>query len=163
MGTSLFHGARNDLFETLSSVRSEGGAAVLAHPTRRDSFNKISSELLDLLDGIEIWNRKVDGLSPVSVYFKFARDHGLASIVAMDLHTWRQVFPMWNEMPAGSQPLDGNTIAAALRKRVIAPACILGKLEAGLDRGSSLTLNTLAAAEQFRRLLRNIRDAAGRS
>ena len=63
---------------------------------------------------------------------------------------------------AKAKPLDGNSAVGALRKRTIAPACILGKLEAGLDRGSSLTLSTLAAAEQFRRLLLNTRDAARR-
>jgi hypothetical protein len=163
MGTSRFHGARNDLLETLSSVRMEGGAAVLAHPRRRDSFNKVSSDLVDLLDGIEIWNRKVDGFLPVNTYFRLAQNRGLAPIVAMDLHTWRQIFPMWNEIPAGPEALDGNTVATALRSRLIAPACILGKLEAGLDRGFSLTLSTLAAAEQLRLLLRNVRDAARRN
>jgi hypothetical protein len=163
MGTSRFHGARRDLPETLSWVRQEGGAAVLAHPGRRDSFNKISQDLVDVLDGIEIWNRKVDGLLPVNDYFRFAQNRGLAPIVAMDLHTWRQIFPMWNEIPAGPKPLDGNIVATALRKRLIAPACIMGKLEAGLDRGFSPALGTLAAAEQFRRILRNIRDTARRN
>ena len=76
MGTSRFHGARRDLPETLSSVRQEGGAAVLAHPRGRDSFNKISQDLVDVLDGIEIWNRKVDGLLPVNDYFGFAQNRG---------------------------------------------------------------------------------------
>jgi hypothetical protein len=158
MGTSRFHGARRDLRETLTAIRSDGGATVLAHPRRRDCFDKVSGDLLDLLDGIEFWNRKVDGLSPVNTYFAFARDRGLAPIVAMDLHTWRQVFPLWNEVPVGPEALDGNRVAAALHKRIIAPACFLGKLEAGLDRGSSLTLASLAAAERFRRLVRDIRD-----
>jgi hypothetical protein len=160
MGTPFFHGARNDLLETLTSVHLEGGAAILAHPRRRDCFNKISSDLLDLLDGVEIWNRKVDGLLPVNTYFRFARDHGLAPIVAMDLHTWRQVFPMWNEISAEPELPDGDGVAAALHKRLIAPACILGKLEPCLDRGPSPALGILAAAEQFRRFLRSIRDAA---
>jgi hypothetical protein len=160
MGTSHFHGARQDLVETLSAVRTEGGAAVLAHPRRRDSFHKISEDLVATLDGVEIWNRKVDGLSPVDIYFRLARNRGLAPIVAMDLHTWRQIFPMWNEMSAGPEPLDGNAVAAALRNRQIAPACILGKLEAGLDSGFSFALSTLAVAERLRGLLRDLRDAA---
>jgi hypothetical protein len=163
MGTGRFHGARRDLPETLSSVRSAGGAAVLAHPRRRGSFNKMSEDLVSALDGIEIWNRKVDGLLPVDAYFRLARNRGLAPIVAMDLHTWRQVFPIWNEIPAGQQPLDGNSVAAALRNRQIAPACITGRLEPGLDRGSSLTLIALAIAEQFRRLLRDRQDATRRN
>jgi hypothetical protein len=80
----------------------------------------------------------------------------------MDLHKWRQIFPMWNQIPVGPEPLNGNTVAAALRKRLIAPACMLGKLEAGLDRGFSLTLSTLPA-EEFRRFVRDISDTARRN
>jgi len=159
MGTPRFHGARRDLLETILAVRMEGGAAVLAHPRRRDVFNKITGDLLDVLDGIEIWNRKVDGLLPVNAYFKLARNRALAPIVAMDLHTWRQVFPMWNEISADPDPLDGKSVATALRERRIAPACVLGRLEAGLDGASSLALRSLVAAEHLRRLLRDIRDA----
>jgi hypothetical protein len=157
MGASRFHGARGDLLETLSAVRSEGGAAVLAHPRRRDAFNKVN-DLLELLDGIEIWNRKVDGLRPVDAYFKLARSRALAPIVAMDLHTWRQVFPMWNEIAMNSELIDGNTIARALRERRIVPACIVGHLEPGLDGAFSPALSSLVAAEQLRRLLRYVRD-----
>jgi hypothetical protein len=76
---------------------------VLAYPRRRDSFHKISEDLVDALKGVEIWNCKVDGLSTVDIYFRLARDRGLALIVAMDLHTWRQIFPMWK---AGDDALN---------------------------------------------------------
>jgi len=159
MGTPHYHGARKDLVETISALRAEGGAAILAHPRRRDCFDKVSRELISVLDGIEIWNRKVDGLKPVEAYFKFALNHSLATTVVMDLHTWRQIFPMWNEIGAGAQILDGNIVATALRKRQISPACVLGKLRPGLERGSSLSLKTLAVAERSRLFLRDIRDA----
>jgi hypothetical protein len=94
---------------------------VLAYPRRRDSFHKISEDLVDALDGAEIWNRKVDGLSPVDIYFRLAKDRGLALIVAMDLHTWPQIFPMWDETPVGPDPLDGNTVAAAITPIIALP------------------------------------------
>lgn len=158
LGTPNFHGARQDLVQTITAVRAEGGAAVLAHPLRRNCFGKITPEILGVLDGIEIWNRKADGLLPVKVYFDFARSHGLATTVGMDLHTWRQVFPMWNEMEAGPGTLDGNAVATALRQRRIAPACALGNLAPGLERGHSATLAILASAESVRRNLRDARD-----
>jgi hypothetical protein len=159
IGTPLFHGARRNLLDTIPAVHEEGGAAVLAHPRRRDAFKKITGNLLNVLDGIEIWNRKVDGLLPVEAYFNFARNRELAQIVAMDLHTWRQVFPMWNEISGGLEPLDGKAIATALRERRTVPACVLGKLGPGLDEASSVALNLLGTAELFRRLLRDIRGA----
>ncbi len=160
MGTARFHGARQDLLETIRVVRTEGGAAVLAHPRRRDAFNKITGHLLDVIDGIEIWNRKVDGLLPVEAYFKLARNRGLAPIVAMDLHTWGQVFPMWNEISAAGPELpDGKAVATALHERRIAPAYVLGRLEPGLDGDFSLALSSLVVAERLRLLLRYVRDA----
>jgi predicted metal-dependent phosphoesterase TrpH len=158
VGTSHFHGARRDLVDTITAVRAEGGAAVLAHPLRRGCFEKVTSEVLAVLDGIEIWNRKVDGLSPAKPYFEFARSHALATTVGMDLHSWRQVFPMWNDIDAGPGPLDAKIVAAALRQRRIAPACILGGLTASLEGSFSLALGTLASAERARRMLRDARD-----
>lgn len=163
MGTPRFHGARQDLVTTLTAIRRDGGAGILAHPRRRDALSKVSDRLLEVVDGIEVWNRKTDGLRPVNAYFQFARDRGLAPIAAMDLHTWRQIFPMWNEISEGSEPLSGGVVAAALRKREISPACILGRVEPGLARRFSLALCALTAAEQLRRLLRDARTAISRN
>jgi predicted metal-dependent phosphoesterase TrpH len=159
VGTTSYFGARGDLLETLSAVRAEGGASILAHPRRRDSFEIITRELLQRIDAIEIWNRKVDGLLPVRSYFKFAKACALAATVGMDLHTRRQIFPMWNVVDAGTGPLDGKTLATALRNRTITPAWIVGNLGPGLDRDFSVGIGTLAVAEGLRRILRDFRDA----
>jgi predicted metal-dependent phosphoesterase TrpH len=158
VGTPHFHGARRNLVDTMTAVRAEGGAAILAHPSRRRCFDKITSDLLAVLDGIEMWNRKADGLLPVEVYFRFARRHGLATTIGMDLHTWRQVFPMWNEIDAAPGPIDGRIVAAALRQRQIAPAFVLGRLASSLDSGSSIKLGILSLAEGARRVIRDVRD-----
>jgi len=81
---------------------------------------------VNALDGAESWNRKVDALSRVDIYFRLARDRGLTLIVAMDLHTWRQIFPMWNEIPVGPDPLDGNTVAAAITPIIAQPLATRG-------------------------------------
>jgi predicted metal-dependent phosphoesterase TrpH len=158
VGTPYFHGVGRDIVETLSAIRGEGGAAVLAHPGRRGSFDKISTGILSVLDGIEIWNRKVDGLLPAKQYFKFAQKHLLAVTVGMDLHVWRQVFPMWNEMEVGTKLLDGKAVATALRQRRVIPSCIVGELTTGLEGRFSIGLATLASGEWGRRNLRDARE-----
>jgi hypothetical protein len=158
VGTPHFHGTHRNLVDRIMAVRAEGGAAILAHPRRRDCFNRITKEVLTVLDGVEIWNRKVDGVLPARLYFAFARSHALATTVGMDLHGWRQVFPMWNEIDAGFKPLDGKIVATALRQRKISPACILGGLAPRLEGGFSIVLGTLASAERARCMLRAVRD-----
>jgi predicted metal-dependent phosphoesterase TrpH len=163
MGTPRFHGARRDILETLSAVRADGGANILAHPTRKNAFDLITSNLLPLLDAIEIWNRKVDGLSPIKQYFQFAHSRGLATTVGMDLHTRRQIFPMWNEIELPPTLLDGHTIAAAIRSREIVPACIFGRLQPSSHATSLASTKFLTGAEKLRRLLRDVRDVVMRS
>ena len=158
VGAMSYFGARRNLVETLAAVRAEGGASILAHPRRRDCFDKITPELLHHIDAIEIWNRKVDGLLPVRSYFKFAKACSLAVTVGMDLHTRRQIFPMWNIVIADTGPLDGRVIATALRDRTITPAWFMGNLSPGLDRDYSFEIGTLATAETLRRLVRDLRD-----
>jgi predicted metal-dependent phosphoesterase TrpH len=160
VGAEGYFGARRDLTETLAAVHAEGGANILAHPRRRDCFGKITPELLHHIDAIEIWNRKVDGLLPVRSYFDFAKTYSLAITVGMDLHTWRQIFPMWNIVIAHTGPLDGKFVAGALRDRTITPACFIGRLSQGLAHPYSIEIGTLAAAEKLRRLLRGLRDFA---
>jgi hypothetical protein len=158
MGSPYFYGARGDLVETLAAVRAAGGASVLAHPSRKGCFEMLSGEVINLLDAVEIWNRKVDGLLPVKAYFEFARSLNLATTVGMDLHSWRQIFPMWNEIDV-HDGIDGKSVALALRARAIKPAaCLIGKLENSLNAKSSLALTSLAAAEKCRCMLRNLRD-----
>jgi len=159
VGTPHFHGARRILADTLAAVRAEGGATVLAHPSRKNCFGKVTPELLDNLDAIEIWNRKTDGLMPVKTYFQFARGRELATTVGMDLHTWRQIFPMWNEVYSDSMAFDGRSIAASLRQREIVPACITGKLAPCMNSNFSPALKMLSAADKCRRVVRDMRDA----
>jgi hypothetical protein len=164
VGAVSYHGARRDLVATLAAVRSEGGASVFAHPRRRNSLSKITPELLQQIDAIEIWNRKADGFLPVRAYFLFAKFRGLAATVGMDLHTRRQLFPMWNVITCGPGPLDGRVVASALRTRSITPACFMGQINAALERNFSVKVCILAIAEKFRLLLRQARDwIAGRN
>jgi hypothetical protein len=147
MGTERFYGARRHLLEILSEVRMDGGAAVLPHPSRRDAIAQITDGECAALDGIEIWNRKVDGLAPIQSYYQLARERFLAAVIAMDLHSWRQIVPIWNEITIDSNQPDGSSVAAALRSRAIKPVSLFSRLDRGLDRERSRTVGTLAVAE----------------
>jgi predicted metal-dependent phosphoesterase TrpH len=156
VGSSKFHGARNDILETLTAVRESNGANILAHPLRKKAVEAVTKETLDLLDAIEIWNRKADGLAPVKDHVFFAKDHRLAMTLGMDLHTYRQAFPMWNEIETDSKRLTGPLIATAIKEQKIVPACIFGKI--GPDVDGSMIIRLLNSAEMCRRLLRDARD-----
>jgi predicted metal-dependent phosphoesterase TrpH len=159
VGTTRYFGARRDLLDTLSAVHAEGGACILAHPRRHDSFKLVTPELVKRIDAIEIWNRKADGLLPVRSYYRFAKTNALTATVGIDLHTRRQIFPMWNIMEAHTGPLDGVALATALRHHTIRPAWLMGNLDTGLDNEFSIGVATLAVAEFLRHGLLNLRDA----
>ena len=158
VGVDRFYGARRDIVELLSDIKAGGGAAVLAHPTRKNALAYLSADAENLLDGIEIWNRKVDGVLPVRSHYQLARTRNLATTIGMDLHTYRQVFPMWNEIETTSASLDGQSIADAIRARRITPACIFGKIAPGLGDRPSAAIRLLSATERLRRLARDFRD-----
>lgn len=101
--------------ETLERVRELGGVAVFAHPVRRGAWQLFDPNWVPLLSGIELWNRKSDGIS----WSPWARDllaeTGLAATVGMDFHRSRQFYPLINhvDIPADADP--ETALVAALR------------------------------------------------
>ncbi len=72
--------------ELLRAVDAHGGAAVLAHPVRRDAWQVFEPEWLALSTGIEIWTRKWDGWAPNPRACRMAAEAGLVGVGALDLH-----------------------------------------------------------------------------
>jgi hypothetical protein len=108
--------------ELLRAVVARGGAAVLAHPVRRDAWRTFEREWLELCTGIEIWTRKWDGWAPNPRACRLAAEHGLVGAAALDLHRPGQMFPLAMEleldmpdgdMPAGDMPADDMTAGNA--------------------------------------------------
>ncbi len=84
--------------ELLRAVRANDGAAVLAHPVRRDAWRVFEPEWLELSAGIEIWTRKWDGWAPNPRACRMAGEAGLVGVGALDLHQSHQLFPLRMEL-----------------------------------------------------------------
>lgn len=80
--------------QLLAFVKSANGVAVFAHPSRREAWKSFELEWANLLLGIELWNRKVDGWSPSKTALPMLRASGAIPFAAMDYHGRRQSFPL---------------------------------------------------------------------
>ena len=106
--------------EMLEAVRSAGGVAVLAHPSRRDAWKNFESSWADRLLGIEIWNRKYDGWAPSQTAPALLQATGAVPFVGLDFHTERQSFPlgMKLEVPAA---ISESAVLDSLNSRRCTP------------------------------------------
>ncbi len=92
--------------ETLRAVRPAGGAAVFAHPVRRAAWQRFDPDWVPLLDGIELWNRKSDGISWGEEARALIAEHGLPATVGHDFHRGRQIWPLAQRFVVPGQVLD---------------------------------------------------------
>jgi hypothetical protein len=103
----------------LSAVAAAGGFSVLAHPVRRDAWQSFEPEWLELAGGVEIWTRKWDGWAPNRRALEWASRHGLAEVVALDLHREHQLFPLAMELeiegPLSAEACVGAALAGRAR------------------------------------------------
>ena len=105
--------------ETLTRIGECGGVAVFAHPVRRDAWQLFDPSWVPLLCGIEVWNRKTDGLAPAREALRLQAQTGLPPTVGVDFHRWKQFWPINHRIPG-----DGNVTLdaiAALRAGKLKP------------------------------------------
>lgn len=102
-GLRSFLAEHRPVLETLKAVRAHGGAAVFAHPVRRNSWEKFDPEWADFLSAIELWNRKADGICWGSKAFEIIQKTGLPATVGQDFHRMKQLYPLTQtfEIPEG--------------------------------------------------------------
>lgn len=93
-GLDRFLAEHRPVAETLAAVRAAGGVAVFAHPARRSAWRKFDSSWVPLLSGIELWNRKSDGISWGIEAALLIRNTGLPATVGQDFHSVRQLWPL---------------------------------------------------------------------
>jgi hypothetical protein len=93
-GEVPFFGADPPIGHLLTEVSETGGVAMWAHPWRRDAWRRFDPAWRDYLIGVEVWNRKYDGIAPSRAALALARREGLRPAVALDFHTRRQLFPL---------------------------------------------------------------------
>jgi hypothetical protein len=104
----------------LKHVKAHDGVAVLAHPSRRASWQSFDSRWSDALTGIEIWNRKSDGWAPSQRALELTVATGAAAFVGIDFHDSRQMFPLALECRAPCQRTEAS-ILTSLRSRTFMP------------------------------------------
>ena len=153
-GLEHFIGPEPDMENLVSSLKQQNmnRFAVFAHPTRRDAWKHVTDDFLDVMNAVEIWNRKTDGFAPsrnASVFINESRK----PIAALDFHSDRQRFPFVLEIEA-EDDADGNGIIQALaggRHQ----STFLGKVCHGNQ--SWLKKATLRNAENARRVITGLK------
>jgi hypothetical protein len=102
--------------EMLARVRSAGGLAVLAHPSRREAWKSFEPSWADALLGIEVWNRKYDGWAPSKNAKALLQTTGALHFVGLDFHTERQFFPLGMALDVQGE-ISERSVLDALRVR----------------------------------------------
>ncbi len=145
-GVERFLGAGRPTAELLTDVRRHDGVAVLAHPGRRGALANLDHACLEWLYGIELWNRKYDGIAPNRAAAAVLASHpALTAFVSLDFHTARQFHPLAMELELDG-PVTETTVLAALRDRRARPTAFgrdahalahgaAGSAVRGLERG----------------------------
>lgn len=158
-GLDRFLGEGRAVEATLEDVRAAGGAAVFAHPARRDAWRLFREPWAEFLDGIEIWNRKTDGVAPGVEALKLQARTGLAPTVGVDFHRARHFYPLDHVMDVperiGPEVLEA-ALVGAIRAGQLAPCAwrrrLIGKAGNLPDRYPAH--QTLEKTRQMMRALR---------
>ena len=132
-GLAHFLAEHRPVEETLARVAEGGGVAVFAHPARQDAWRLMQADWLPLLAGIEIWNRKTDGVAPGAAALRLHRETGLAALVGIDFHRARQLWPLDHVM--SSDDIDPErAVVEALQQRALRPRAFSAPLLDETDR-----------------------------
>lgn len=161
-GDVPFYGETPDLGATLPRVVADGGVAVLAHPWRRNAFERVGEGWYAHLTAVELWNRKYDGWAPNRSAAEMAGAHGLPAFAGLDFHRSRQFFPLAVDIEVGTTVAGGLTpgaVVASLRDRRFTSRY---RGRAAEDLVAGLAGQTAAGAEAVRKVLARGARALGR-
>lgn len=145
--------------EMLEGVRSAGGVAVLAHPSRKDAWKSFEPGWASALSGIETWNRKYDGWAPSRTAPTLLKATGAIPFVGLDFHTNRQSFPLGMTLEIEGS-ISEEKVVECLNLRRCQPRAF-GQSLVGPKGGFALHL--LHLAENGRRMLASIRRRSSKS
>lgn len=150
-GLPFFGSARAPL-DLLRDASDAGAFTVLAHPWRRDAIARYLPEWAPLLGGIEIWNRKYDGIAPHPSAREVAERESLTPFASLDFHTGRQLFPLAMRVDAPAAPTL-EALLTALREGRTRPEVLGIPVLSLTDGAAGLALRRL---ERLRRALRPV-------
>ena len=164
-GLESFLAEHRPVAETLARVRDLGGVAVFAHPVRRAAWRTFDPAWVPHLAGIELWNRKSDGISWGAEAQTLLHDTGLPATVGQDFHGLRQLYPLTQLFDLNR---DLEREPQALEKALVA-ALAEGRTQPQAFRRALLLKNGLPhravhpRLEWVRRRLRDAMRKQGRS
>lgn len=111
-GLDRFLAEHMPVLETLEAVSDANGAAIFAHPVRRDAWASFDLAWVPYLSGIELWNRKSDGITWGREAQKLIVDTGLCATTGQDFHRLRHMYPLTMTVPRPKGDLEAGLVAA---------------------------------------------------
>jgi hypothetical protein len=152
-GLDRFLAEHRPVAETLARVADAEGAAIFAHPVRRDAWAQFDPDWTPLLSGIEIWNRKSDGVAPGARALDLIASTGLPATVGQDFHTLRHAYPLSHRVTAAPGPGLAAALVTALRAGATTPQAFGRDL---LDARGTLRPSPHQRLERARVILRDL-------
>jgi hypothetical protein len=146
-GDVPFLGENQPTQKILDEVKSAGGVAVMAHPSRKEAWKFFDPGWTAGLLGIEVWNRKTDGWSPSAKAGPLVKATGAVEFVGMDFHARKQIFPLAMGLSVKGEVTE-ESVLKCLRARRCAARAFGMPLNHALLNGM---FPTLGAAELGRR------------
>ena len=141
----------------LQAVQQAQGAAVLAHPARRNAWRCFDPSWSQGLLGIEVWNRKTDGWRPGTKAVDLETTFGIMPFVGLDFHERRHFFPLAMSLELEA-PVTEKSVLACLKSGRCQP-CAFGVplsravLHAGMLALAPFEFGRRACAALQRRLM----------
>jgi hypothetical protein len=130
----------------MKMIYEHKGVAILAHPKRKSAMNDFGPIWGEVLLGIEIWNRKEDGLTFSQEALKLMKENSLLPFMGLDFHNARQIFPFWIKIKT-EYPLRHENILLSLKNRDNTPIILGIPMKWILNK---FFINITVIAEKFR-------------
>lgn len=127
-GLHRFLAEHRPVMETLRAVDEAGGVAIFAHPIRREAWKRFDPEWAPYLSGIELWNRKSDGICWSSEAWNLIRATGLPATVGVDFHRIRQIYPLFNHVDATQGAELEDVLVRAISEGALRPSALFRSL-----------------------------------
>ena len=152
-GLTEFLTEHQPVLDTLKRVKERGGVAIFAHPARRAAWAQFDENWVPYLTGIELWNRKSDGISYCPEAWRLLEKHGIAATVGQDFHRLRHFYPL--TMRADIAAATEDQLVKALRDGRMVPHVFGQPL---LSPTGTPRTGLHDRAEKLRRVLRDLRN-----
>lgn len=100
-GIDGFFKEHQPVADILDWTKEQGGVAIFAHPTRRNAWRQFDDAWTPYLRGIELWNRKTDGVAPGGPATDLLKATGLPPTLGIDFHKLKHYWPLSHHIEVG--------------------------------------------------------------